>query len=218
MKSLSFDEVVDALRVRLADGALPGLAAQVAMAPAHREELLKLDHGRPCREAGVLALLFPVEREPTLLLTVRRDDLPDHPGQISFPGGRREPGEDLLATALRETHEEVGLPPDKVDILGALTPLYIPPTNYCVSPFVGALAYEPDLRPTDAEVASILRVPLACLLDPATQKCEEWLVRGQRVMIPFYAVEHFSVWGATAMMLAEMLSLLNAFEPANRVH
>ena len=203
----AFEATVRHLRRRLAEP-LPGAALQLGMAPSFREELLRT---RPpdasCREAGVLALFFPREAVPHLLLTVRRDDLPHHPGQVSFPGGRREADETLLETALRETHEEVGLPPDDIEILGPLTPLYVPPSNFCVHPFVGALPYVPDLTPQDAEVAALLSAPLPLLLDPTTRRREPWTLRGQQVEVPFLAVEDYKVWGATAMMLAELLSL-----------
>ena len=203
----SFEETVAFVRRRLA-APLPGTEAQLGMAPVYRQDVSAARvEGKDCREAGVLALLFPLDDEPALLLTVRRDDLAQHPGQISFPGGRREPGETLRETALREAHEEVGLDPASVEVLGALTPLYIPPSNFCVYPFVGAVPVRPPLRPQDAEVEAILPVPLPHLLDPATRRREPWMLRGQEIEVPFLAVEAHKVWGATAMMLGEFLAL-----------
>ncbi|MDX1548812.1 MAG: CoA pyrophosphatase [Rhodothermales bacterium] len=203
----SFETTVAFLRRRLAEP-LPGTEAQLAMAPLYRQDatMARVD-GKPCREAGVLALVFPLAGEPALLLTVRRDDLPDHPGQVSFPGGRREPGETLREAALREAHEEVGLHPGAVEVLGPLTPLYIPPSNFCVYPFVGVAAVLPALRPQDAEVEALLPAPLPHLLDPATHRREPWTLRGQQVEVPFLHVEGRKVWGATAMMLGELLAL-----------
>ncbi len=199
-----FADFADRLRLRLTNP-LPGLPAQSEMAPDHRSdpERAAID-GKNCRQAGVLALFFPAPA-PTLVLTVRRDHLPDHAGQISFPGGQRERNETLRETALREAHEEVGLDPAPVDLLGTLTPLYIPPSNFCVHPFVGVISDEPVLHPTDDEVGQILRVPLAHLLDPETQVCEEWILHDQPVMVPYFDVEGHTVWGATAMMLSELL-------------
>ncbi len=206
----SFDAYTALLRRRLA-GPLPGLEAQLSMAPSIRQELMaaRLDD-HPCREAGVLALLFPLDAVPTLLLTVRRDDLPHHPGQISFPGGQREPRETLREAALCEAREEVGLDPAAVEILGTLTPLYVPPSNFCVYPFVAAAPEAPSLRPQDAEVEAILRVPLPLLLDPTARRREPWTLRGQEVEVPFLYVDGHKVWGATAMMLAELLALFQA--------
>ena len=205
----AFLDQVGRLRERLA-APLPGTAAQFSMAPAFRQDpSLASTKDKPCREAAVLALLFPHDGTPHLLLTVRRDDLPHHPGQISFPGGRRESGETLVETALREAEEEVGLPPPHVDVLGELSPLYIPPSNFCVHPFVGAATTLPPLSPQDAEVAAVLRVPLSVLLDPSTRQMAPWTLRGRTVDVPFFAVDSYTVWGATAMMLAELLAVLH---------
>jgi len=179
------------------------------MAPRHsaRQDALSVD-GRACREAGVLALLLPGDDGPVVVLTVRHDELPDHGGQISFPGGQRDGAETLAATALREADEEIGLSPTTVRLLGDLTPLYIPPSNFCVYPFVGAAAYDLSLRPTDREVDQILRVPIDRLLAPETRVVEPWTLHGQEVEVPYYDVDGHTVWGATAMMLAELLAVL----------
>ncbi|WP_022834669.1 NUDIX hydrolase [Salisaeta longa] len=210
----SFDGFVTGLREQL-DGPLPGTSAQLTMAPSYRmtPEQARVE-GKSCREAGVLALLFPDGSRVHVVLTVRRDELPDHPGQIAFPGGQREAGESLRATALREAHEEVGLQRDRVQVLGALTPLYIPPSNFCVHPFVGVTAAPPALCPTDAEVAHILRVPLDHLLRPEARRREPWTLHGSTVDVPFFAVDDHTVWGATAMMLAELLAVVRPLYPS----
>ncbi|SHK16868.1 NUDIX hydrolase [Rhodothermus profundi] len=208
MRRLTFAECIARLRQRLA-GPLPGIAAHLQMAPAYRQspDQLRVE-GKPCREAGVLALLFPEQDDPYLLLVARPAHLKDHGGQIGFPGGRREQGETLQETALREAYEELGLPPERIDVLGALTPLYIPVSNYCVHPFVGCIASLPELRPCPEEVEAVLRIPLTALLDPTNRRRERWMIRGQAVMVPFFAIQHYRIWGATAMMLAELLALL----------
>lgn len=204
-----FDACVSFLRRRLREP-LPGTTAQLAMAPVYRQDpAMASVEGKACREAGVLALFFPLDGIPYLLLTARHADLRHHAGQVSFPGGQREPGEALHETALREAHEEVGLPPETVDVLGPLTPLYIPPSGFCVYPFVGTATALPALRPLDAEVDAVLHVPLAHLLDPPTRRIEPWLLRGREVEVPFFAFDDFRVWGATAMMLAELLALFD---------
>jgi 8-oxo-dGTP pyrophosphatase MutT (NUDIX family) len=210
MEPRPFDATVAHLRRRLR-GELPGTAAQLTMAPAYRShpDATRVAD-KSCREAGVLALLFPHEGSTGLLLTVRRDHLKQHAGQVAFPGGRRKSGESLVETALREAEEEINVPPDRVDILGALTPLFIPVSNYCVYPFVGVLAGEPTgLRPLDDEVAHILQVPLSLLMDPAARRSEARLLQDRSVEIPFFAVDGHVVWGATAMMLAELLALVD---------
>ena len=211
MEPLSFILSIQYLRTRFGKP-LPGSSAHFTMAPLYRQDPALSDvRGKPCREAAVLALLYPLEEGvPAVILTERRDHLNKHAGQISFPGGRREPDESLLQTALRETHEEIGLPPETVDILGGLTPLYIPPSNFCVYPFVGVLPAPPILRLQDEEVAAILHAPLPLLLDPATRQREDRLLHGKTVIIPFFHVNGHKVWGATAMMLAELLALFEA--------
>lgn len=188
---------------------LPGHEAHRHMAPRYemRQNALSVE-GRDCREAAVLALLLPSESIPSVILTVRRDDLTDHGGQVSFPGGEREAAESLRDTALREAHEEIGLAPQAVRLLGGLTPLYIPPSNFCVHPFVGIVDPAPPLCPTDREVAEVLHAPLPHLLDPDTRVVETWSLHSQEVEVPYYSVAGRTVWGATAMMLAELLALV----------
>lgn len=205
--SAAFDSFAERLERRL-EQPLPGHAVHLTMAPSHRLDgaLLSVDR-KKCREAGVLALLYPVGDVPTLVLTARPPSLRDHAGQVAFPGGRREAGETFDQTALREAHEEVALDPASVRLLGALTPLYIPPSRFCVYPFVGVCAAPPHLRPMEAEVARVLHVPLTQLLDPACRQQGRWTVRDELSDVPFYACGGLQVWGATAMMLAELLAV-----------
>ncbi len=205
--NIPFEEQVARIRTRLSQP-LPGARAQITMAPLYRKNLsLASVAGKQCRDAGVLVLIYPVDCFATMLLTVRKSDLNQHAGQISFPGGRHEPGESLNATALREAHEETGLDPEKVELLGSLTPLFVPPSNYCVYPFVGAVFHQPILVPEEAEVEQLLHVPMNCLLDPATRKEEPRMLQGTSVSVPYFDIEGHKVWGATAMMLAEWMAI-----------
>jgi 8-oxo-dGTP pyrophosphatase MutT (NUDIX family) len=179
------------------------------MAPRYSARTADLStDSRDCREAGVLITLLPHDGAPAVVLTVRRDHLPDHAGQISFPGGQREGEETLRDTALREAHEEIGLSPVSVEVRGALTPLYIPPSNFCVHPFVGTVERTASLRPTDDEVRRVLRVPLTHLLAPSTRQVETRRLAGTDVEVPYYDASGHTVWGATAMMLAEFLAVV----------
>ena len=162
--------------------------------------------GRP-RIGAVLLLLYHHQNEFHVVLTKRREDLNSHAGQISFPGGSQENDESLQNTALRETHEEIGVPQTAVTILGQLSPLYIPPSDFEVHPFVGWVhtQQQPQFIPQASEVAQILEVPLTHLFNPTTIEEELHDFRGQQIMVPFFNVEGHKVWGATAMMLSEFL-------------
>lgn len=199
---------LDRIRQALA-APLPGAAGQLRMAPAYRADPATITvEGRDCRCGGVLVLLYLHDGELHLLLTVRAGGLRHHSGQVSFPGGSCEPGETSLQAALRETHEECGLDPRNLQILGELTPLYIPPSNFCIYPHVAFTEGPLDLRPHDAEVAALLEVPLAFLAAHSTRRVETWELRGEPVEVPFYAIGDYKVWGATAMVLGEFLAVL----------
>ena len=161
-----------------------------------------------CRRAGVLVLLYPCDGEFCLVLTRRTDAVDTHRGQISLPGGSMDPGEDAAAAALREAWEELAVETGPLDVLGELSPLYIPPSGFCIFPVVAYAAERPSFVPNPGEVAELLEVSLAHLLDPATRGEETWPIRGADVRVPFYRVGHHKVWGATAMVLCELLALI----------
>ena len=168
-------------------------------------------------EAAVLAPVIDRGGEPHLLFTKRADHLGEHPGQMSFPGGGREPtDESLVATATREAHEEIGLHPDEVTVVGRLDDLQTV-TRYAVTPFVSRApdrAYEPDER----EVAEIAVLPVAGLTDPANYEAErrEHPELGP-VQVHYFHVDGYTVWGATAQILAQLLSLTTDWQPPQRL-
>ena len=180
------------------------------MAPLHRrEETSASVEGRNCREAAVLALFFPEEGESQLLLTVRPEGMTQHAGQVALPGGRREPEESLEQTALRETHEEVHIEPDRIELIGRLSPLFVTPSKFCVYPFIGWMESRPDLSVTSDEVAWAFGAPLSDLVHPQTRKTTLRTIRGRELNIPYFDLEGHFVWGATAMMLSELAAALN---------
>lgn len=180
------------------------------MMPLSRSRQRPPDKPGTPRLGGVLLLLYDHDDDIYLVLTRRRDDLQSHAGQVSLPGGRREARETLVATALRETHEEIGIPPTAVTILGHLSPLYILPSDYEVHPFVAWYKHSerPIFVPETREVAEIIDVSLGNLLDPATHQEEPWQLHGLEITVPYFAVGEHKVWGATAMMLSEFLERL----------
>jgi len=193
-------------RVRAAAGAgLPGLDAQLRMAPRPRPGWHRTDFPDGTRRAAGLLLLFPAARGVSLVLTVRSRALPTHPGQVSLPGGAVEDGETLDAAALREAHEEIALDPRGVRVVAPLTPLHIPVSGFALHPIVAAAEARPALRAADAEVARILEVPLAELADPASVRRAAMTRDGREYDVPSFDVEGERVWGATAMVLAELL-------------
>ena len=137
-----------------------------------------------------------------------RGDTPRHPGQVSLPGGVVEPGETFEQAALREAHEEVALDVSQVCVIGALTPLDIPVSGFRLYPVVGRTSARPRLTPADGEVAHILDVSLAELLDPSNARSADRQRDGIALRVPAFSVEGHEIWGATAMVLAEFLALL----------
>lgn len=187
---------------------LPGVAAQVRLAPPHRTEHLYQTPPADARPAGVLIALYPVEDVLHFPLTRRRDDLETHKGQISLPGGAQEPGESLLDTALRETREEIGVSVKASAVLGSLSPIYIPPSGFLVTPYIAALRYRPKFDLMQREVAELIEVPLSALFDPSTVRREMWTVRDVELEIPFFQIGPHKVWGATAMVLSEFAAAI----------
>ncbi len=209
-KSLQVNEFIQYLEEKLSRPK-PGLKAQLTMItnprPGHQVYHEVEDS---CHKAGVLVLLYPREGSLHLVLTRRTERVDYHKGQISFPGGRQEKEETLEETAKREAQEELDIDPGVIRILGRLTPLYIPPSNYCIYPVVAVSESRPDFRPYRLEVAEVLEIPLDHFLDSYTVRREMRVVRGAHVEVPFYGFGEHKIWGATAMVLAELLEILSS--------
>lgn len=180
--------VHDRLSPRLLDGTLPVRAPQE-------------------RPAAVLLLLFEREGVPHVVLTVRGAGLPHHADQISLPGGRPAPGESPEQTALREAFEEIGVDPATLTIAGRLTPVHIPVSGFTIEPVIALAEGVPAFVPAAGEVAAVLEVPLAALADPAALRIGRRARGGIEIDAPYFAVGDHQVWGATAMLLAELLAV-----------
>ena len=180
------------------------MAEIAARLDAREREPVEVPEGR--RKAAVLVPLFVRDGALRVLLTRRTDTVEHHRGQISFPGGVEEPNDETAwETAVRETEEELGIAPGDVRLLGALTPL-VTVTDFFVEPFVGAIPYPHVLRPAEAEIAEVLDVPVAVLLDP--KALERRLLPGREEPTLFYHHGPHVIWGATARMLKELLDAL----------
>lgn len=187
---------------------LPGDRAKVDLAP--RPALGRLGQAPPAdaRAAAVLILLVPEEGSLHLPLLLRETVLGDvHSGQIALPGGGSDLGEDAIGTALREAHEELGIDPRDVEVFGVLSPQWIPVSGYVVTPVVGVCRARPTLDPDPVEVAGALWTTIERLhSEPLSVR--PWR-RGETVMqCPGWELEEGFLWGATAMILAELLALI----------
>jgi len=212
------------------DDHLPALDMLVMQAQALRERFRTPPNWEPEfhlerrfveRHPAHASVLIPLvlRDEPTVLLTRRTDHLTDHPGQISFPGGRAEPEDaDAVATALREAHEEIGLVPSEVEVLGTL-PIYTTVTAFIVTPVVGLLQPGFELMPDPFEVAEVFEVPLAFIMNPAHHRrhvVDFAGVRREFLSIPWQGVDErgepqrYFIWGATAAMLRNLYRFLAA--------
>ena len=199
-------------RIRAAlSGPLPGLEAQLRLAPAPRTGWDPYDTPAGLRRAAGLVLVYPVGEEPHVLLTVRGGSLRHHTGQVSLPGGAVDDGESIEAAAVREAEEEVGVDRRAVEVAGRLTPLHIPVSGFLLHPVVGVVGERPNFQAAEWEVARLLEVRLEELSRPEVVRRETRLLRRaggmQEVEVPYFDLHGEKVWGATAMVLAEFLAV-----------
>jgi len=163
------------------------------------------------KQAGVMALFYPDSHNTTqLLLILRKTYEGVHSNQIGFPGGKAEPiDESIMATALRETEEEVGVPVHQIQVLKALSMVYIPPSNFEVWPFIGTCKTTPDFKIQEEEVEALVKVSLTEFLNDANVFSQNLSTSyADSVDVPAYRLNGHTVWGATAMMLSEIRVLL----------
>lgn len=189
---------------------LPGWSAQKLFSPIHTE---KYRQPKPdSKQAGVVALLYPAADDMMHLVYIKRtSNHPDdkHGGQISFPGGQYESGDkDIRATALRELQEELGLDPSQIEILGALTSLYIYVSDFQVYPFLAYIDHTPDFDIEIAEVAYPIAIPLKTLLEQSSLTKDIHIREMTIKNAPYYDLNGEVLWGATAMMTSEILELV----------
>jgi 8-oxo-dGTP pyrophosphatase MutT (NUDIX family) len=191
-------------------GALARYLTEALAAPSLWRALADTQQQERARNAAVLLPFHLREGLPHLLFTQRSAALARHSGEISFPGGSRDPADPSpVATALRETHEEIGVAPKRVRVLGEMPASYAAVSNFVITPVVGWLDGGPlVLTPNAAEVADVFAAPLAALADPAIYHSERWLRNGERHFVHFYDFAGRRIWGVTARILHDLLNLL----------
>ncbi|MGQ9575714.1 MAG: NUDIX hydrolase [Thermoguttaceae bacterium] len=162
------------------------------------------------RPAAVLVLLYPHEDRWHVPLTLRPTGLPVHGGQVSLPGGAVQPGESPAQAAIREFHEELGAAGHPIRLLGRLSPIYVKASHFRVEPWVAATDHRPEMVPNPAEVERLLEVPLSHLLDPANFGRHQREDQGQKYLAPHFWFPPYRIWGATCMILGELVSMLEA--------
>lgn len=166
------------------------------------------------RRAAVLIPVFRAREVPTVLLTRRTETVERHKGQIAFPGGGEEPGDqDLRATALRETQEEIGLSTDSVAVWGRLDEVETVVSGFAITPYVGFISWPLTLTPNPNEIAEILTVPLTVFLEPANLRIEQVMREGRPFELLFYDYPPYVIWGVTARIIHGMVDLLQGNAP-----
>ena len=194
---------------------LPGRSAQLKMSSLVRiQEMMNFSHGLDAIQSSVLILFYPIEDGIGLVLMLRPEYKGIHSGQISLPGGKyEEDDESLIFTALREAKEEIGVDPTQIQIIGQLTEMYIPPSNFMVTPVMGYQATKPVFMADPKEVARIVEIDLKDLLDSKNFQMKKMKLRlGFNLKVPSYVIDGNIIWGATAMILSELVEIIREME------
>ena len=197
---------------KIAQEKLLGEQSHLKMCPPERADLMKginLETIKP-REAAVMMLFYPKNNKTHIALILRTSYNGVHSSQIAFPGGKVEKfDENFQETALRETHEEIGIPPELIKVVRNFTPIYIPPSNFMVYPFLGYSNNELIFNPDSNEVAGIIELPLTHFLNEniviSTKMNTSY---NEEIAVPAFKIQEHIVWGATAMMLSELKDIL----------
>jgi 8-oxo-dGTP pyrophosphatase MutT (NUDIX family) len=206
---LKFSTGIDLVRLRLL-APLPGEAAQYLMAPKVRKRKAEYLALHPeYRLSSILILLFPDQADNLCTVFIERPvNETIHSGQIAFPGGKKDPSDISLAqTALRETYEEIGIAPESIELIGELSSLFIPASNFLVHPHIGVFSTIPEFRPNPAEVQSLIQIKVSEVLS-LKQQTKEFTTSYGTLEAPFFTLHDKTLWGATAMIVSEFMELM----------
>jgi 8-oxo-dGTP pyrophosphatase MutT (NUDIX family) len=203
---------IEFIRQRLS-GTLPGRTSHLKMAPEHRaEELLSVNtETYNPKLSAVLVILFHENGKLRIVFIRRSEYVGIHSGQIAFPGGRyEESDDDLRVTAFREVEEEIGVPAESLQLLGHLSDLYVPPSNFLVRAYVAYTPQKPEYKLDEREVQEVLEVDFDHFLNPEIIRWKDFPAHNsvRQTRAPYFDVDGTIIWGATAMMLTELLDLL----------
>jgi 8-oxo-dGTP pyrophosphatase MutT (NUDIX family) len=206
---MNFDSLIPLLTERLSRP-LPGSTVHEPMRAMPLGPLRPtFSHKLPPKPGSVLILLYPSGDSVKFPLTKRAEYLGTHGGQISFPGGKAESGEDKVMTALRECQEEIGVEPAKIEVIGKLSDFFVIPSNFMVTPVVGICRTKPAFTADPVEVVRILEGDLSeLILDDAVKEKEILVAKQYRMLAPHFEIDGEIVWGATAMMLNELRTIV----------
>lgn len=209
---MNLNEFTKALKNRLNRG-LPGWEAHLKMSTSVHQNA-RINPPKNTRKAAVLILLFPHQNELWMPLILRPTYQGVHSGQMALPGGKVEPeDQDLTDTALRETYEEIGVRVQREQVIGQLSDLYIPPSNITVTPVLAVQSQQPQYQPDPKEVAGITEVNVASLQQPENYLLGEVTVyNGTLLKAPSFQIQGKTIWGATAMMLSELLQIIKELD------
>ena len=194
---------------------LPGLNSHLKMAPQHRAEELKNYQNAilNVRKSAVMILFFHEDNLLKMIVIRRSVYVGIHSGQIAFPGGRYEEEDgEVRVTALREIQEEIGIPEDKIEIIGRLTDIYVPPSNFLISVFVGYLAEKPVYKIDEREVDEVIEIPFSDFFKPDVIKWKNFYVNSIKAVsnAPYFDVTNAEIWGASAMVISELLDIIQS--------
>ncbi len=209
---MTFDEFLR-LTPKIAKVSLPATESHLKMSPVERRlQLLNHDYNlEVARDAAVMMLVYPHQDITMIALIVRNSYKGVHSSQVAFPGGKVEKGETVLEAALRETHEEIGVKPEEIDIVCAFSNVFIPPSNFNVYPFLGYCKSQPEFIPDPREVAAMALFPLADILDDSSLTLQSVIASySTDIVVPAFKLNETIIWGATAMMLQELKDVLKS--------
>ena len=202
----------ETIKLRLANP-LSGIDSHLKMAPKHRadELLAKKDEIQDAKKSAVMILFFHDDTGLKMIVIRRSVYVGVHSGQIAFPGGRYEEEDgDVKVTAFREIEEEIGISEDKIEIIGRLSDIYVPPSNFLISIFVGYLDEKPVYKIDEREVNEVIEIPFDDFLKPDVIKYKDFYINSIKAIskAPYFDVTNAEIWGASAMVISELLDVL----------